>query len=138
MTLRQLRTNIINALSTAPALTAHGVPADNIMKGKSDDNTSFPLPCLLVYVKSKKGNSAENSDFLRIAEVNIFCLVEPEIDVAESEMNSIELGEKVEKILKESAGFEWLDTGAPETDGSYPDYACSFMIFTHPFISSAS
>lgn len=136
-TLRNLRQSIIDALKTDAALEVHGVPFANIEAGSSNSDGSFPTPYLLVYAHPINAYPAESQGKMRIAEINIFCLVEPEIDAAESEMAAVELGEKVEKILSEHDGFQWITEELPTPDGIYANYAAAYVVFTHSYISSA-
>ncbi len=136
-TLRQLREAVINALRTENALNLHCVPFDYIQAGSANGIDAFPTPYLLVYAHHQESDEAENSGGMRIAEINIFCMVKPEATDAEAEMKAVELGEKVEKILTSAPGFQWIKEGTPTVDGTYSDYSAAYVIFTHTYISSA-
>lgn len=133
-TLREWRDDVVAALKTEGAVAVTGVPAANVEAGRIDGNTEFVLPAIAVYIFTGDGRYGEKEK-IRMAGVEVFCLVAPETDAAAAEINALEMTERVEKILKEE--FHWIKAGMPEIDGSYSDYSVASITLFTPYKSSA-
>lgn len=138
-TLRNLRTALLDALRSESACAIHLVPEESIALGKTDGDTAFSAPSIIVRAYPKNRESSESGLGPKIAEIDIWCLAAATGDVAETEMNAIELCERAAHVLCEpKRRFDFLSLSEPQIEFSYTNYSAAYVTFTHAYIPSIS
>ncbi len=136
-TLRDLRTALLDALQSESACSIHLVPDTNIALGKTDADTGFVAPAIIIRAYPKTRENAENSGGAKIAEIDVWCLAKATGDVAQTEMDAIELCERASFVLNNpKLKFCWISESEAQIDFSYTDYSSAVVTFTHAYIPS--